>query len=92
VIETDGGNTLLLTEEEYFELARNMTPEDFQALLLSAVRKLDERLGLAEAATSKAITELKAARPEMAEAIREVKELKKRVAVLEELLRQPAVH
>jgi hypothetical protein len=35
VIETDGGNTLMLTEEEFVEVAKKMPPEEFQIVVLT---------------------------------------------------------
>jgi hypothetical protein len=40
VIETEGGKTLLLMDEEFLELARNLTPQDFQALVLDSMKTL----------------------------------------------------
>jgi len=38
VIETEGGKTFLLQTEEFFELARQMTPADFQAVVADAMK------------------------------------------------------
>jgi hypothetical protein len=44
MIETEGGESVLLTSEEFFELARKMTPEEFQGLVLDTLRKQSERI------------------------------------------------
>jgi hypothetical protein len=65
VIESEDGNTVFLMTEEWVELARNLTREDFQVLVLDNMRRLDERLRLVEEATSKAVTDLKQAITEL---------------------------
>jgi hypothetical protein len=67
VIETEGGKTLLLQTEEFFELARNMTREDFQALVLDAMRKQSARVILLEQVADKAVKELKRLDRELAD-------------------------
>jgi len=39
VIETDGGNTLMLTEEEFRDVAKKMPPEEFQLVLLDILKR-----------------------------------------------------
>jgi hypothetical protein len=85
MIETEGGDTVVLMTEEFFELARNLTPPDFQALMLDAMKKQCERVMTLELAKAGLIRELK-------ELQKDVKDLEKKVARLEELLRQPAVN
>jgi hypothetical protein len=82
VIQADD-NTVYLMTEEWVELARNLTREDFQALVLDNMRRQSERLGIAELATSKAVTELKridgnlvAAHRKMTEMAEEIRRLK----------------
>jgi hypothetical protein len=38
VIETDGGKTLLLAEEEFLEVAKKMPPEEFQTVVLDILK------------------------------------------------------
>ena len=74
MIETDGGNTVMLMTEEFIELAKNLTREDFQALMLDSMRKQCERVMTIETVCGGLI--------------RDVKQLQKKVTRLEELLRQ----
>jgi predicted nucleic acid-binding protein len=85
VIETEGGDTVVLMTEEFIELAKNLTREDFQALMLDSMRKQCERVMTLELVKAGLIRELK-------ELQKDVKDLEKKVARLEELLRQPAVN
>jgi hypothetical protein len=39
VIETDGGNTLMLTEEEFRDVAKKMPPAEFQAVVLDILKR-----------------------------------------------------
>lgn len=89
MIETDGGNTVVLMAEEFIELAKNMTREDFQALVLDAMRKQSERLGVAELATSKAITELKRVDENLVAAYRKMKEMAEEIRRLKTWTRLP---
>ena len=44
MIEAEGGKTLLLQTQEFFELARQMAPADFQAVVADAMKAQAERI------------------------------------------------
>lgn len=82
MIETEGGKSVLLTEEEFCELARKMTPEDFQTLVVDTMRKQSDRVIIAELAASKAVTELKRVDETLAAAHAKVSEMAEEICRL----------
>jgi TnpA family transposase len=50
MINLEDSTTTVLTDEEFHELARYMTREDFQALVLDAMRKQSARVVILEQA------------------------------------------
>jgi hypothetical protein len=67
MLNLEDGETTMLTTEEFSELARYMTKEDFQALVLDAMRKQSARVIIAEQAADKAVKELKRLDRELAD-------------------------
>lgn len=67
MINLDDDATTILTTQEFFDLARYMTREDFQALVLDAMRKQSERVIIAELAADRAVKELKRLDRELAD-------------------------
>lgn len=67
MINLEDGATTMLTTQEFFDLARYMTREDFQALILDTLRKQSERVIVAELAADKLVKELKRLDRELAD-------------------------
>ncbi len=75
MIEAEGGKTLLLQTEEFFELARQMAPADFQALVADTLKAQAARIMTTELVCGGLVAD--------------IKKLQKQVTRLEGLLGRP---
>jgi GH25 family lysozyme M1 (1,4-beta-N-acetylmuramidase) len=67
MINLEDGATTMLTTEEFSDLSRYMSKEDFQALVLDAMRKQSARIIILEQVADKAVKELKRLDRELAD-------------------------